>query len=178
MGAETPVGLLMDRSEHLIVALLAVLKAGGAYVPLRQGDPLDRLRQVTALAGVSILTDAEHAPRAQELGVTAVRADATDAPAGGAELPSGAGHADRLAYVMHTSGSTGMPKGVAVTHRDVVEKLARDRSFAGGAHARVLVHSPHAFDASTYEVWVPLLSGGTAVVSRRGTWTRTPWARC
>ncbi|CAM5571863.1 Amino acid adenylation domain-containing protein OS=Streptomyces tendae OX=1932 GN=GUR47_35325 PE=4 SV=1 [Streptomyces tendae] len=168
VGAETPVGLLMDRSEHLIVALLAVLKAGGAYVPLRQGDPLDRLRQVTALAGVShVLTDAEHAPRAQELGVTAVRADATDAPAGGAELPSGAGHADRLAYVMHTSGSTGMPKGVAVTHRDVVE-LARDRSFAGGAHARVLVHSPHAFDASTYEVWVPLLSGGTAVVAPPG----------
>ncbi|MGW4433614.1 amino acid adenylation domain-containing protein [Streptomyces tendae] len=168
VGTETPVGLLMDRSEHLVVALLAVLKAGGAYVPLRQGDPLDRLRQVTALAGVRhVLTDAEHAARAEELGVTAVRADAAAAPAGGAELPSGPGHADRLAYVMHTSGSTGMPKGVAVTHRDVVE-LARDRSFAGGAHARVLVHSPHAFDASTYEVWVPLLSGGTAVVAPPG----------
>ncbi|MEV0695178.1 amino acid adenylation domain-containing protein [Streptomyces sp. NPDC050388] len=167
--AETPVGLLMDRSAHLVVALLAVLKAGGAYVPLRQGDPLDRLRQVIGLAGVShVLTDAEHAPRADELNLITVRADAPDAPdTGDAELPAGPGHADRLAYVMHTSGSTGTPKGVAVTHRDVVE-LACDRSFAGGAHTRVLVHSPHAFDASTYEVWVPLLSGGTAVVAPPG----------
>ncbi|MGW5904913.1 amino acid adenylation domain-containing protein [Streptomyces althioticus] len=169
VGAETPVGLLMDRSAHLVVALLAVLKAGGAYVPLRQGDPLDRLRQVTGLAEVShVLTDAELASHAADLGLVTVRADAPDvADADGAELPVGPGHADRLAYVMHTSGSTGTPKGVAVTHRDVVE-LARDRSFAGGAHTRVLIHSPHAFDASTYEVWVPLLSGGTAVVAPPG----------
>ncbi|MDI5909770.1 non-ribosomal peptide synthetase, partial [Streptomyces sp. 12257] len=164
--AETPVGLLMDRSAHLVVSVLAVLKAGGAYVPLRQGDPLDRLRQVTALAGVSlVLTDAEHAAHGAGLHLTVLRADETDAPLpADADLPAGPVHADRLAYVMHTSGSTGTPKGVAVTHRDVVE-LARDRSFAGGAHSRVLVHSPHAFDASTYELWVPLLSGGTAVVA-------------
>ncbi|GLP67088.1 dimodular nonribosomal peptide synthase [Streptomyces sp. TUS-ST3] len=164
--SETPVGLLMDRSAHLVVSVLAVLKAGGAYVPLRQGDPLDRLRQVTVLAGVSlVLTDAEHASRGAELSPTVLRADETDAPPpADVDLPRDPGHADRLAYVMHTSGSTGTPKGVAVTHRDVVE-LARDRSFAGGAHSRVLVHSPHAFDASTYELWVPLLSGGTAVVA-------------
>ncbi|MFJ8630153.1 amino acid adenylation domain-containing protein [Streptomyces sp. NPDC093568] len=166
VGAESPVGLLMDRSAQLVVSVLAVLKAGGAYVPLRQGDPVDRLRQVTGLAGVSlVLTDEEHAALGEELGLTVVRAEAPDAI--GAELPVVAGNTDRLAYVMHTSGSTGIPKGVAVTHRDVVE-LARDRSFAGGAHARVLVHSPHAFDASTYEMWVPLLSGGTAVVAPPG----------
>ncbi|MBO4258602.1 amino acid adenylation domain-containing protein [Streptomyces griseorubiginosus] len=164
--AETPVGLLMDRSTHLLVSVLAVLKAGGAYVPLRHGDPLDRLSQVTALAGVTlVLADGEHAARGAELNLTVVRADETGAPLPvDADLPEGPVHPDRLAYVMHTSGSTGTPKGVAVTHRDVVE-LARDRSFAGGAHSRVLVHSPHAFDASTYELWVPLLSGGTAVVA-------------
>ncbi|MGW2386967.1 amino acid adenylation domain-containing protein [Streptomyces sp. NPDC001658] len=173
VAAETPVGLLMDRSEHLVVSVLAVLKAGGAYVPLRQGDPLDRLRRVAGLAGVSVvLADAEHAGRGAEAGLTVVRADDggahPDAPVPpGADLPAGPVPADRLAYVMHTSGSTGTPKGVAVTHRDVVA-LARDRSFAGGAHTRVLVHSPHAFDASTYELWVPLLSGGTAVVAPPG----------
>src|SRR5918992_512002 len=68
---------------------------------------------------------------------------------------------------MYTSGSTGVPKGVAVRHRDAVA-LAFDRRFDGDAHGRVLVHSPLAFDASTYELWVPLLRGGTAVVAPPG----------
>ncbi|MFI7539338.1 amino acid adenylation domain-containing protein, partial [Streptosporangium sp. NPDC049376] len=71
----------------------------------------------------------------------------------------------QLAYVMFTSGSTGTPKGVAVTHHNVVA-LAADRRFAG--HDRVLSHSAFAFDASTYEVWVPLLNGGTVVVAPPG----------
>ncbi|SOB81284.1 amino acid adenylation domain-containing protein [Streptomyces sp. 1331.2] len=176
--AESPVALLMDRSAELVVAVLAVLKAGGAYVPLRQGDPVDRLRRVAALAGTAlVLTDRGHAGRAAQLDagpVVTVEEDGGPsaapatlaAPAAAAELPRHIA-GDRLAYLMHTSGSTGTPKGVAVTHRDVLE-LAHDRSFAGGAHRRVLVHSPHAFDASTYELWVPLLSGGTAVVAPPG----------
>jgi amino acid adenylation domain-containing protein len=167
--AETPVALLMDRSAELVVAVLAVLKAGGAYVPLRQGDPADRLRQVAALAEVRLtLAGPEHTGRAAELGVPHLTVDAGPLPPEpGPAAPPRDITADRLAYLMHTSGSTGTPKGVAVTHRDVLE-LAHDRSFAGDAHRRVLVHSPHAFDASTYELWVPLLSGGTAVVAPPG----------
>ena len=78
--------------------------------------------------------------------------------------PLPAADPDGLAYVMYTSGSTGTPKGVAVRHRDVTA-LAADRRFAGGAHARVLLHSPLAFDASTYELWVPLLAGGTVIIA-------------
>src|SRR5207237_458828 len=70
-----------------------------------------------------------------------------------------------LAYVMFTSGSTGMPKGVAVTQADVAG-LALDSCW-GEAHRRVLVHSPHSFDASTYELWVPLVRRGRARVDRR-----------
>ncbi len=74
---------------------------------------------------------------------------------------------DGLAYVEFTSGSTGVPKGVAVRHRDVTA-LVDDSRFAGPAHERVLLHSPLAFDASTYELWVPLLRGGTVVVAPPG----------
>lgn len=68
---------------------------------------------------------------------------------------------------MYTSGSTGTPKGVAVSHREVVA-LATDGRWRGGAHERVLFRSPHAFDASTYELWVPLLNGGLVVVAPPG----------
>ncbi|MEE4592678.1 amino acid adenylation domain-containing protein [Streptomyces sp. DSM 41524] len=176
VASETPVALLMERSANVVVSALGVLKAGGAYVPLRERDPADRLRQLTGLAGVSlVLTDRANADRAADLGLPSVVVDdgaVAPAPAPGEpDLAPGEPlprlHADQIAYICHTSGSTGTPKGVAATHRHVLE-LAHDRSFTGGAHTRVLVHSPHAFDASTYEMWVPLLTGGTAVVAPPG----------
>jgi non-ribosomal peptide synthetase component F len=72
--------------------------------------------------------------------------------------------ADQLAYVMSTSGSTGEPKDIAIIHRGVVE-LATDPSWDMRPHDRVLFHSPHAFDASTWEIWGPLLVGGRVVVA-------------
>ncbi|MEU6669012.1 non-ribosomal peptide synthase/polyketide synthase [Streptomyces sp. NPDC046727] len=74
---------------------------------------------------------------------------------------------DRLAYVMFTSGSTGLPKAVAVRHRDIAA-LATDSRFADGVADRVLLHSPVAFDAATFEVWAPLLNGGCVVVAPGG----------
>ncbi|WP_051107884.1 non-ribosomal peptide synthetase [Actinomadura atramentaria] len=85
--------------------------------------------------------------------------------AGGFGAPGGQGRG--LVYVMFTSGSTGVPKGVAAAHRDVLA-LAADRRLRGGAHARVLAHSAQSFDASTYEVWVPLLNGGEIVLAPPG----------
>ncbi|MDX6363015.1 MAG: hypothetical protein QOC85_2025, partial [Streptomyces sp.] len=77
--------------------------------------------------------------------------------------PGIAVHPDQALYVMFTSGSSGTPKGVVNTHRNVVE-LALDPGFGADAHQRVLAYSPLPFDSSTYELWVPLLRGGLAVV--------------
>ncbi|MBL1100667.1 non-ribosomal peptide synthetase [Streptomyces coffeae] len=165
---EHPVAVLMDRSAELLVAQLAIVKAGGVYVPLDVRAPEDRLRTVLAEASADVLlTDRVRQRTAADVphgGRTVVVAPGEDGSGPGAP-PRVAVFPDSTAYLMFTSGSTGRPKGVAVRHRDVAA-LAADRAFAG--HQRVLVHSPQAFDASTYEVWVPLLRGGTAVLAPEG----------
>ncbi|MGC9671047.1 non-ribosomal peptide synthase/polyketide synthase [Planosporangium sp. 12N6] len=169
VGPERAVALLMDRSAELAVAELAVLKAGGAYVPVDVKAPVERMRLVVGEAGAGVLvTDRAWQATAGEVhaGAVVVVDDASLA-AEPAEQPAVDLHPDNLAYVMYTSGSTGRPKGVAVRHRDIAA-LAFDRRFAGGGHERVLLHSSLAFDASTYELWVPLLRGGRVVVAPPG----------
>jgi len=169
---EEAVAVRHARSTGLAVALLGVLAAGGAYLPLDERAPSARLAAVLAEAGARFLvTDTP----ADDLPVTSVQVTSlpvTSLPVEGPDVaspvPAAPGHhPDRLAYVMSTSGSTGTPKGVAVTHRNILD-LADDRAFATGAHAAVLHHSPLAFDASTYELWVPLLNGGRVVMAPPG----------
>ncbi|MFE2219587.1 amino acid adenylation domain-containing protein [Streptomyces canus] len=169
---EDRVAVLMRRSEHLVVALLAVLKAGAAYVGLDPRAPAARTHRI--LDGTSAAVLLADGTTAAALGTDGTSPSYDCQVVLVDDLPSLAAQPDtdpelsldpgQLAYVSHTSGSTGTPKGVAVAHRDVTA-LATDSAFAGGAHTRVLVHSPTAFDASTYELWVPLLAGGTAVVA-------------
>ncbi|WP_160310998.1 non-ribosomal peptide synthetase, partial [Streptomyces sp. 150FB] len=173
-GPEQAVAIWMERSAELVVTLLAVLKSGAFYVPLHDGYPVERCRLVVADCRARLLlTDRPAgarefagAARVVDIAATAAAATATAAAVGGgAEEGSGApARPEGLAYVMYTSGSTGEPKGVAITHRDVVE-LALDGSWQSGQHERILLHAPHAFDISTYEVWVPLLTGGQVVVA-------------
>jgi amino acid adenylation domain-containing protein len=156
---ETTVGLLLRRTPEAVVAILAILKAGGAYVPMHPSWPTARVQDVLADTGCLLLMTDQPMPGLPVPVVgPADRAEPVDA------LP-GDHQPDQLAYVMHTSGSTGVPKGVMTTHRNITE-LARDRRWHG--HGRVLQHSPHAFDASTYEIFVPLLTGGTVVVAPEG----------
>ncbi|MFJ2259112.1 non-ribosomal peptide synthase/polyketide synthase [Streptomyces sp. NPDC087844] len=160
LAPEDGVALLMDRCAELVVAQLAVLKAGGAYVPVDGRAPEERRRTMLAQANVRSRLSAEdvaavrHAPRTGTTPEPAPVAGAVTVPA----------DPDRLAYVMFTSGSTGLPKAVAVRHRDVAS-LATDSRFTDGVCARVLLHSPVAFDAATFEVWAPLLTGGCVVVA-------------
>ncbi|MGW3572546.1 AMP-binding protein, partial [Streptomyces sp. NPDC000941] len=163
-----PVAVWMERSADLIAVLLAVLKTGGYYVPLHEGHPVERLRSVIRDCRADVLlTDrptqaAGFTADARLVEVTDTLLTTADADESNPALNGR--HPLQLAYVMYTSGSTGEPKGVAVPHRGVVE-LALDRAWADTAHQRVLMHAPHAFDASDYEIWVPLLSGGRIVVA-------------
>jgi amino acid adenylation domain-containing protein len=171
------VGVLLERSAAVVVTLLAVAKTGAAYMPLDVRSPEARLGAILDGVDCALLVvdagTAQHPAVAGRCTVLVGEDGVPDDVSGGVEPPYHAavdepgtdvpGAADVL-YVMHTSGSTGVPKGVRVTHRNVLA-LALDRVWRGGAHEKVLFHSPHAFDASTYEIWVPLLSGGRVVVA-------------
>ncbi len=152
------VGVLLPRSAEAPVAQLGILAAGAAYVPLDPLHPPARIARSLADAGVSIvLTDAE-LRRRLPVGVAAL--EVTEAAAAEPAAPLGADPED-LAYIIYTSGSTGEPKGVEVTHRNVV-RLVDDPGFAElGAGTTMLHAASPAFDASTLEIWGPLANGGT-----------------
>ena len=163
------VAVLLERSVDLVVAILATVKAGAAYVPVHEGYPPDRRQWVVDHSGSAVLL-ADTAKRAGGLptGVPTVIVDddpaTAEQPVGDPSVPS---HPDQLAYVIHTSGSTGEPKGVAVTQRDAL-RLIFDPQWTVERHARVLMVAPYAFNVSTYEIWMPLLHGGEIVVAPPG----------
>ncbi|MFC6080476.1 amino acid adenylation domain-containing protein [Sphaerisporangium aureirubrum] len=166
-GWESGVGLLMDHGAGSVAAMLGVVRSGGAYVPLDSRYPPARMAAILAECGVrTVLVDT--AERAAEVeGCGDVRAllvgEAIEAGRGTDVEVAGVVSGDQLAYVMYTSGSTGTPKGVAVTHEDVIG-LTADSRWTPEVVERVLLHSPLAFDATTFEMWVPLLRGGCVVV--------------
>ncbi|WP_019634301.1 amino acid adenylation domain-containing protein [Actinomadura atramentaria] len=168
---DSRVAMLVERSADVIVATLAILKAGGAYAPIHESFPADRVQwAVDEVDAPVLLVDSATRERVAGISTAATVLVVDDDPETAAQPGTDPGvpdHPEQLAYVMFTSGSTGLPKGSMLTHRDVVD-LATDGWMRTGAHDRVLVHSPHAFDASTYELWAPILAGGTSVVAPPG----------
>jgi amino acid adenylation domain-containing protein len=167
VGADDPIGVLMRRSSDVVVTILGILKAGACYLPIHDSHPADRVQLILERSSAPVLiVDAELA----EAGLPTVDSKVL-VPEQDDELttqpvtdPGVALQPDQLAYVISTSGSTGNPKGVMVAHRDAVA-LATDTIWESGHHDRVLMIAPYAFNVSTYELWVPLLRGGTIVVS-------------
>ncbi|QKG20559.1 non-ribosomal peptide synthetase [Actinomadura verrucosospora] len=168
---ETPVAVLVERSAATVVASLAVLKAGGAYAPIHHAYPPERTAWAIAEVDAPVLlVDTAMRGRVDRLDTSAhvvVLDDDPETAAQPATTPDVPCHPEQLACVLFTSGSTGVPKGVMLRHQDAVS-LATDGELRGGAHDRVLFHSPHAFDAHIYEIWTPLLHGGATVVAPPG----------
>ncbi len=160
---EARVAVLAERSPDLIAALLGILEAGGAYLPLDPADPPERLAWILRDAGASLLVAREAPPFELPPGLRLVTPDGAE-PEVNPEVDLPQVPAAALAYVMYTSGSTGKPKGVAVTHRNVV-RLVRGTDYADlGPDQTWLQAAPVSFDASTLEIWAPLLNGGRLVL--------------
>lgn len=164
---ESLVALCLPRSPRLVVAVLAVAKAGGAYVPLDPAHPAARTGYVLEDARPSIvLTCAETRSQLPDHDALVIDLDAEAEALAAlpATDPGVPGDLDRLAYVIHTSGSSGRPKGVLVPHRGVANLFAATADFRFD-HTDVwtLFHS-YAFDFSVWEMWGPLVHGGKLVL--------------
>jgi amino acid adenylation domain-containing protein len=172
VGPGSLVGLCLERSADLIVSFLGILKAGGAYLPLDPSSPAERLRWMLWMledTGVRVAIDGGALEGAAPPGLELVRLDrdaAAIAAQSSAYLPP-VGSASDLAYVMYTSGTTGLPKGVAIPHRGIVRLVVGTDYFGVRPGDRVLQASTPAFDASTMEIWGALLNGACLVVLPR-----------
>lgn len=144
------VGVCLERSVALPVAVVGVLMAGGAYLPLDPVLPPSRIELMCADAGARVVVDASGISPAQR------------------PIPAVTGFG-QAAYVLFTSGSTGRPKGVAVGHRALVNRLAwmRDR-LAVGAGDVILHKTPIGFDVSVWELLLPLVTGARLQIARPG----------
>ena len=168
VGLESRVGVLLEHVADLVVSILAILKAGGAYVPLDPRYPAERLAFMLEDSAAGVLLTQESllgrlpVPRGVE--VVSIDGAAEEIRGESAGAPGSGATARTLAYVIYTSGSTGTPKGVGVEHRSVV-RLVRGADYADfGPDTVVLQGAPISFDASTLEIWGPLLNGGRVVM--------------
>ncbi|MCP3060169.1 amino acid adenylation domain-containing protein [Myxococcus sp. K38C18041901] len=160
------VGVCLPRHPELVVTLLAILKAGGAYVPLDPDYPSERLGFMARDSRVVVIVSLDalrssFTPDAPVLSLEALGEELTKLEA--TALPRESTSED-LAHIIYTSGSTGHPKGVCIPHRGVVRMVRDADHIRLGPDDRVGQAATIAFDASTFELWAPLLNGSTLVI--------------
>jgi amino acid adenylation domain-containing protein len=147
-------GIQLERSEWLIISILAVLKSGGAYVPIDPAYPQQRIDHMIKDAGCKAIID--------EKELTAFQNQAHHYST---EKPVTHIRANQLAYMIYTSGSTGLPKGVMVTHGSIARFTQKCRQFYKSGYPVIMpVMASTSFDISLFELFFPLLNGGTALL--------------
>ncbi|OKH92133.1 non-ribosomal peptide synthetase [Streptomyces uncialis] len=152
-GPERTVAVALPRSAELVVALYAVHKTGAAYLPIDPGYPAERIAFMLADAEPAVVLDDPSEVRASR--------------AGTGSAPPRTLWPDSPAYVIHTSGSTGLPKGVVVSHAAILNRLRWMQDTYGlRADDRVLQKTPSSFDVSVWELFWPLITGATLVLAR------------
>ena len=163
------VGICLERSERLLVALLGVLKAGGAYVPIDPAFPAERQQFMLDDADVRVLVTEESLVDglpSHSAAVLCLDREPLENDSGRRLQPTG--DANDLAYVIYTSGSTGQPKGVEITHRSVVNLIAHMRERPGIGPDDVLANvTTPAFDLSVPDWYLPLSTGARLVIVPR-----------
>jgi surfactin family lipopeptide synthetase A len=164
VGPEVLVGVYLDRGIDVVVAVLAVLEAGGAYVPLDPGYPSERTALIVADTGPALVLTSRHLARSAP-GNRLVLEDVRPVPAGGPTPAIRPGHP---AYVIHTSGTKGRPKGVVVTHGSLAAYVSALPSVLPLPGKPVFLHTASfAFSSSVRQLAVPLACGGRVVIAER-----------
>ncbi|MBE3560030.1 MAG: amino acid adenylation domain-containing protein [Ktedonobacteraceae bacterium] len=169
VGPDTLVGVHMERSIEMVVALLAVLKAGGAYVPLEPSYPRERLLSMIEDAGLKILLTQPHLgdQLPHDNRHILYLENELCSLSQNEENPVSAVQPDNLIYMIYTSGSTGKPKGVMNIHRALCNRLHwMQQAYRLTAEDRVLQKTPFGFDVAGWEFFWPLLNGARLVVAR------------
>ncbi|MCM2461141.1 non-ribosomal peptide synthase/polyketide synthase [Pseudomonas sp. CG7] len=169
VGPEVRVGVAMPRSEHLLIALLAVLKAGGAYVPLDPDYPAERVAYMLddSRARVLLTEQAVAATLSVPAETAVLMLDRIELGQYSLSAPTTQVTPDNLAYVIYTSGSTGQPKGVAIAHRNVLALIDWSRSvYSRDDIQGVLASTSVCFDLSVWELFVTLANGGSLIIAR------------
>jgi amino acid adenylation domain-containing protein len=172
VGPDALVGVCMERSLELVVALYGILKAGGAYVPIDPDYPQERISYMLEDAGFSVLlTQSRIIDRLPSRGAkTLCLDDGWKQIAGEATTnPAKVTTPDNLAYMIYTSGSTGKPKGAMNTHRAICNRLLWMQSQYQLTEAdRILQKTPVSFDVSVWEFFWPPLTGARLVLAKPG----------
>lgn len=157
------VAIAVPRSIDFVVAALAVLKAGGAYVPIDPEYPIRRREFILADSGARLVmtADGSGAAGASTIDMRAAASADPGFEAAGVDEALPDVSPDDLAYIMYTSGSTGDPKGVCITHAAVTDLIGSDPRLSIGQGEVVAHLAPTAFDAATFEIWCALARGAT-----------------
>ena len=164
-GPDRLVGVQLERTPDLIAAMLGVLKAGAAYVPLDPGYPRERLDYIAGDAGLTALITTSPGTGNGLPVLIPEPEGAHRPPCDGAAHQQPLAAPGNLAYVLYTSGSTGLPKGVAITHASAVDLLFWTAETFGPDLERVLAATSICFDCSILEIFGPLSRGGTVALS-------------
>jgi amino acid adenylation domain-containing protein/thioester reductase-like protein len=174
VGPDVPVGVCMERSLELVIALVGILKAGGAYVPLDPDYPNERLDFMLKDAAPAVLLTQSHlASRLpHHAGHILCLDTGSGADADAVELSIVLAPTlmpEHLAYIIYTSGSTGLPKGAMNTHRGICNRLLwMQQQYHLGPNDTVLQKTPYSFDVSVWEFFWPLLTGARLLLARPG----------